>query len=558
MTCVRTLALSIAGIVAAASLGAQSADTILVNGKILTADAAFSTRQAIAIRDGRIAATGSTAEITRMAGPKTRVIDLGGRTVIPGLIDSHMHAIRAALSFATEVNWIGAPSLTDALGRIREAAHDMKPGSWLIVAGGWTPQQFKENRLPTQAELVEAAPNNPVYVQLGYGWAMMTPLALEILKIKGDADVPAHGKLERDAAGKLTGAISGGQDAIISLFDRLPLPNFAQQVEGTRKFFRELNRLGLTGVIDPGGNNVTPESYQALFKVWREGHLTLRVAYALCGMTPGKEFEEYQSLLQLLPMGFGDDMLRFNGLGERITWAMNNNLHPTAEQTEKYFQILKWAAERGMSVTMHSNSDAAANVILPIFERVNAEVPIGNLRWSLAHLEDASPATLRRMKALGVGWTVQDANYFGGQRFLERNGAAAARRSPPVETAKEIGVAIGAGTDAHRVASYNPFTALQWFLDGKTVGGLALRGPEETPGRIDALRFYTQGSAWFAHAETERGSLEAGKLADLAVLSKDYMTVPVNEVGGIESLLTMVGGRIVYAAGPFAKWEEAH
>jgi predicted amidohydrolase YtcJ len=526
----RSVTLAIAGILAAAGLCAQSPDTILVNGKILSADAAFSTRQALAIRDGKIAATGSTAEIQRLAGPKTRVIDLAGRTMIPGLIDSHMHAIRAALSFATEVNWIGAPSITDAVGRIREAARSKEPGSWLIVAGGWTPQQFRENRLPTQAELVEAAPSNPVYVQLGYGWAMLTPLALQALKINGDADAPLHGKLERDAAGKLTGAISGGQDAIISLFDRLPLPNFAQQVEGTRKFFRELNRLGLTGVVDPGGNNVTPQSYEAVFKVWREGHLTLRVAYALCGMTPGKEFDEYKSMLQLLPMGFGDDMLRFNGLGERVTWAMNNNTKPTAEEAEKYFQIVKWAAERGMSVTMHSNNDVAANVILAIFER---------------------------MKALGVGWTVQDANYFGGERFLKQNGAAAARRSPPVETAKEIGVAIGAGTDAHRVASYNPFTALQWFLDGKTVGGVALRGPEETPDRADALRFYTQGSAWFAHDETTRGSLEAGKLADLAVLSKDYMTVPVDQVGGLESLLTMVGGKVVYASGPFAKLEEA-
>ena len=536
----------------------QSADTILVNGKVLTADAPFSSREAVAVRDGKIAATGTTAEMRRLAGPKTRVIDLQGRTVIPGLIDSHMHAIRAALSFATEVNWIGAPSLSEALGRIREAARTMKPGSWLIVAGGWNVQQFKENRRPTQAELVAAAPDNPVYVQLGYGWVVMSPLAFKALNINSDADLPAHGKLELDASGQPTGAVSGGQDAIIALFDRLPLPNFEQQVEGTQKFFRELNRLGMTGVGDPGGNNVTPESYAALFKVWREGRLTVRVAYSLCGMTPGKEFEEYQSLLQMSPMGFGDDMLRFNGLGERITWAMNNNNKPTEEEKDKYYQIVKWAAQRGMSVTMHWSNDASASQLLGIFERVNQEVPISKLRWSIAHLNDASPATLRRMKALGVGWTVQDAMYFGGEQFRQQNGAEAARRAPPVVTAKEIGVPMGAGTDAHRVASYNPFTALQWFLDGKTVGGVALRGPEETPSRAEALRLYTQGSAWFSHDENRRGSLEAGKLADLAVLSKDYMTAPVDQIGGIESLLTMVGGKIVYAAGPFQKWEEVH
>jgi predicted amidohydrolase YtcJ len=155
------------------------------------------------------------------------------------------------------------------------------------------------------------------------------------------------------------------------------------------------------------------------------------------------------------------------------------------------------------------------------------------------------------MKALGVGWTVQDAMYFGGEQFVQQSGAAAARRVPPVVTGRRLGVAIGAGTDAHRVASYNPFTALQWFLDGKTVAGTAIRGPEETPSRADALRLYTLGSAWFTRDEQKRGSLEVGKLADLAVLSKDYMTVPVDEIGGIESVLTLVGGQPVYSAGPY-------
>lgn len=534
---------------------AQSPDTILLNGKIVTVDPQFSTREALAIRGGRIVASGSSADVRKLAGPTTRLIDLGGRTVVPGLIDSHMHAIRAALSFSTEVNWIGARSLAEALGRIREAAHTMKPGAWLIVAGGWTVPQFKENRRPTQAELVEAAPDNPVYVQLGYGWAMLTPKALETLHIVSDADLPSGGKLERDANGKPTGGVSGGQNAIIALFDRLPKPTFDEQVEGTKQFFRELNRLGITGVVDPGGNNMTPESYQALFQVWREHQLTVRIAYALCGITPGKEFEELKDLTQLLPMGFGDRMLRFNGIGERITWAMNNNDKPTEAEKEKYYEIARWAAERGMSLTMHWPRDASVGQLLDIFERVNREVPVTGLRWSIAHLNDASPASLRRMKALGVGWTVQDAMYFTGEQFQKQEGVEAARRAPPVETAKEIGVVVGAGTDAHRVASYNPFTALQWFLDGKTVSGVALRSTEETPSRAEALRLYTLGSAWFAHDDDQRGSLEAGKLADLAVLSKDYLTAPVAEVGGIESLLTMVGGRIVYAAAPFTPLE---
>lgn len=534
-------ALVLAGWLASAGLASAQRTTVLLNGKILTVDPKFSVAQALAIRDGRIIAVGSSTDVSKAAGSQAHVIDLGGRTVIPGLIDSHMHAIRAALSFSTEVNWIGTRSLAEALDRIRQAAHAMAPGAWLIVAGGWNPRQFRENRRPTQAELVEAAPENPVYVQLGYGWAMLTPKALEKLHIASDADLTAGGKLERDANGKPTGAISGPQGAIIALFDRLPTPTPDQQVEGTKKFFRELNRLGLTGVVDPGGNNMTAESYQALFKVWRQHQLTVRVAYSLCGITPGKEFEELKDLTQMLPMGFGDDMLRFNGIGERITWAMNNNNNPTEAEREKYYEIVRWAAGRGMSVTMHWPRNDSVGVLLDIFERVNKEVPIANLRWSIAHLNDGSPETFRRMKALGVGWTMQPA-----------------QRTPPVETARELGVATGAGTDAHRVASYNPFTALQSLLGGNTANGVPLSGPEKPPSRAEALRLYTMGSAWFSHDEHERGSLEPGKLADLAVLSKDYMTVPLDEVSGIESLLTMVGGTIVYAAGPFASLEEPH
>jgi predicted amidohydrolase YtcJ len=537
----------------AAPACSQQADTVLIDGKIVTVDDQFPAREALAIRDGRIIALGTTAEVRKLAGAKSRVIDLKGHTVIPGLIDSHMHAIRAALSFSTEVNWIGATSLAEAVGRIHEASQTMKPGAWLIVAGGWNVQQFREKRRPTQAELLAAAPNNPVYVQLGYGWVMMTPAALQALNISTDADLPAGGKLDRDTAAKPTGGITGGNNAIVALFDKLPKPNFEEQVEGTRKFFRELNRLAITGVVDPGGNNVSPEDYQAVLKVWRQGQMTVRIAYSLCGPTPGAEFAELKDLTQMLPMGFGDDMLRFNGLGERITWAMNNNNKPSDEDKRKYHEIARWAAERGMSITMHWTNEESVDQLLTIFERVNREVPITGLRWSIAHLNNASPESLRRMKALGMGWTVQDALYFSGEQVQN---TPAVRREPPVMTAKEIGVPVGAGTDAHRVASYNPFTALQWFLDGKTVSGIALRGPEETPGRMDALRFYTLGSAWFSRDEDKRGSLAVGKLADLAVLTKDYMTVPVEQVGGIESLLTMVGGKVVYAAGQFTPFED--
>ncbi len=534
---------------------AQIPDTVLLNGKIVTLEAS-GTLEALAVADGKIVATGTSDEIGKLAGPMTRRIDLGGRTVIPGLIDSHMHAIRAALFYATEVNWIGTRTIPEAMERIAEKAKAAKPGEWIIVAGGWTPPQFAEKRRPTQAELVAAAPDNPVYIQLFYSNILLTPAGFKALNIEKDEDVPPRGKLERDAQGNLTGWISGDNPTISGLFDRLPLPTFEQSVAGTRAFFRELNRLGITGVSDPGGFNLVASSYQPLFRVWRDRTLTVRVIYSLFAQRRGKELEDIQALTAMLPMGFGDDMLRFNGIGENVAWAMYNNDAPTEAQKEQYYEIARWAASRGMTLTQHWNNNKSVGHLLDVFERVNREIPIAPLRWSIAHLNDATPDHLARMKALGVGWLMQNAMYFQGEAFLRERGNEVMRLTPPIRTALNMGLVVGGGTDAHRVMSYNPFVSLQWMIDGRTVGGLATRDADETPTREEALRLYTQGSAWFTFDEAKRGTLKVGKLADLAVLSKDYMSVPAAEVGALTSLLTMVGGRIVYADGPFAALEE--
>ena len=216
---------------------------------------------------------------------------------------------------------------------------------------------------------------------------------------------------------------------------------------------------------------------------------------------------------------------------------------------------LNWAAPRGLTSTFHWHNDRSVHHLLDVLERVNRETPIAPLRWSIAHLNDASADSLARMKALGLGWLMQNAFYFRGEAFIGQRGTEAIRLAPPIASARRIGISIGGGTDAHRVMSYNPFVSLQWTLDGKTVAGVPTRSPEEIPNRIDALRFYTEGSARFAHDEKRRGSLGVGKLADLAVLTKDYLIVPIDEIGDIRSLLTMVGGRIVFASDVYASFE---
>src|SRR5260370_2684191 len=298
-------------------------------------------------------AVGRSADMRGLAGPATRIIDLGGRTVMPGLIDSHMHAIRAALFYATEVNWIGARSIPEAMGRIAAAAGVARPGQWILVAGGWTEQQFAERRRPMQTELMAAAPDHPVYIQLFYSAALMSPAGFKARNIASDADVPPRGKIERDAGGNLTGWINGDNPTITALFDRLPLPSFDESVAGTRQFFRELNRLGLTGISDPGGFNLTAASYLPLFRVWQDRALTVRVIFSLFAQRAGKEPEDYHNLTQMLPMGFGDDMLRFNGIGENVTCGVYNHSSPPEAQTQQHYEVAKCAASPGMTLTQH-------------------------------------------------------------------------------------------------------------------------------------------------------------------------------------------------------------
>ncbi len=532
---------------------APAPDTILINGRLVVYDR--DPAQALAVRDGKIVALGDASSIRALAGPSTRVIDLGGRTVIPGLIDSHIHAIRAGLGYSTEVQWLGVRTLKEAIERLRVAAKTAPRGSWLVVAGGWTPRQFREDRLPTQAEIAAAAPNHRVYIQLLYTHVLLDPGGAAALGLADSADWAARLTPERDQEGKPTGWLAGDNRTVSDLFNLLPAPSFAQRLDGTRAFFRALNAMGITGVSDPGGYNIEIADYQPLFELWRGSALTVRVRYSLSAPRRDHELEDFKALTQTRPMASGDDWLRFNGIGENVTWGFYNNDNPSDAQKEQLHDVLRWAVSRGMTATFHWHNDRPVHHLLDALARVNAETSIAKLRWSIAHLNDASLETLQRMKSLGLGWLVQNAFYFRGEAFLGQRGPEAARLVPPLVSALRLQLPLGGGTDAHRVMVPNPFVSLQWMLDGKTISGVAMRAPEELPARIDALRLYTQGSAWFSFEERTRGALAIGQLADLAVLSRDYLHVPIDQVGGIVSLLTMVGGRIVYADGPFVALE---
>jgi predicted amidohydrolase YtcJ len=545
-------ALALCVMLVASVASAQTADVVLFNGKILTVDKDFSIQEALAIGHGEVLASGTSAAMQKLAGNKTELIDLGGRTVIPGLTDGHIHGIRAALTFGTEVNWIGVPTLKAALEKLRQAGKAQAPGSWIVVAGGWTEEQFAEKRRPTAIEVAEAVPDNPVYIQHLYDWLLLTPKAMQALNIREDADVTPGGKLERDGDHRPTGVVIGNGNTLGNIFDRLPKPTLDQQLDGSRRFFREMNSFGITGIVDGGGVSMYPANYQAVFKLWRDRQLTVRVAYHLCAPRPGSELTDLQNLTQLLPQGFGDAMLHFNGPGEILIWADWTDGDITPDGNAKLAELLRWAASKGYSIQLHWNPDRTVHDLLDVVEEVEKDYPVRDLRWTVLHLYDASEDSLRRMKALGLIWGVQDGLYFGGERLQREVGVERAQRLPPIATALRLGLMVAGGTDAHRVSSYNPFVALQWYLDGTTVGGVQTRGDTEAPSRRQALEMYTRNSAFMANDDDKRGTLEPGKFADLAVLSSDYLTAPVGQIGKIRSLLTMVGGKVVYAALPFS------
>jgi predicted amidohydrolase YtcJ len=524
------------------------ADLVVRNAKVVTLNASSRIASALAIRDGKIVAVGEGDTVSAWIGSGTRVVDAAGRTVVPGLIDSHIHAIRAGLTYATEVNWVGAHDIPEAMRRLRERARTTSADHWVAVAGGWSDQQFAERRRPSAAELEAAVDDHPLYVQLFYSDVFVNGKALDVLGI--DRNTPPAGlTIDRDTSGRPTGWWKGSILSIAPLFDRLPKATARERLDGTRAFFLELNRLGVSGVVDPGGFNLAGPDYESVQELHRQNAMTVRVAWSAFAQDKGRELQDFRATVAGLPAGGGDEMLKFNGLGERVTLSMYNNDHPDEAAQAQFYEVVRWAAQHRLPVTIHWMNGRSVPVLLDLYERLDKEVPLGGLRWSIAHLDDADESAFRRMAALGVGWTMQDALYFAGDRLRGERGDMALQHMPPIMTALHAGVHVGAGTDAHRVASYNPFVCLQWILDGKTVSGQPTRSPDEIPGREQALRLYTLGSAWFSFDDGQRGSLEVGKDADFAILSQDILTVPVERIAATVSEMTVVAGKIVYRSG---------
>jgi len=542
-------------------------DLILHHGLFTTLDRANPSAGAVAIQDGKFAAVGPDKEILPLAGPGTRIIDLKGRRVLPGLIDNHLHIIRGGLNFNMELRWDGVRSLADAMAMLKRQVAMTPPPQWVRVVGGFTAHQFSEKRLPTLDEINAVAPDTPVFLLHLYDRALLNAAALRACGYTRDTPEPVAGQIVRDATGEPTGLILAKPNATIlyATLAKGPKLPFDYQVNSTRHFMRELNRLGVTGAIDAGGGFQNyPEDYAVIEKLAKDGQLTIRLAYNLFTQKPKGEKQDFLSWTRTSRYKQGDDYFRHNGGGEMLVYSAADfedfrqprpDMPP--EMESELDAVVRILAQNRWPWRLHATYDETIARALDVFERVSRDIPLKGLNWFFDHAETISDRSIDRIAALGGGIAVQHRMAYQGEYFVERYGPGAAEATPPISRIISAGVKISAGTDATRVSSYNPWVALSWLVTGKTVGGLRIYPPRNCLDRETALRMWTENVTWFSNEEGTKGRIEAGQLADLIVPDRDYFACSEDEITGTVSDLTVVGGKVVYGAGDFARFDEA-
>lgn len=542
------------------TIGHAAAQTVYLGGRVWPgggAAPAGSEPRALATAAGRVLALGSDDEVRELAGPRTTVVDLQGRRVIPGLIDGHLHAARAGLTWASELHWDGLPDVATALATVGAAAGHAAPGEWIRVVGGWHPHQFAEAREPTRAELDQAAGDHPAYVQALYEVAILNSAAIRACGLdQVTGDVPG-GRIERDPqTGEPTGRVHG-MGAFTFCLEAAGTPGPDQQRRSTAAMAADLHASGLTGVVDPGGFGMAPESYDPLYELWRRGELTMRMRLFLSAVHPGQEYPEVDAWLRHAQNRFGDEMLQVTGIGEVVHFGCHDfegleSFEVSDESAAELRRIARRVAERGWPMNIHAVQDASITRVLDCWESVSSEVPVSGLRFSVSHADRISARNISRLRSLGAGVVLDDRQVFKAAASAAAWGDDALTSVPPVAGLLRAGLPVAAGTDATRASSYNPWLSLWWLTGGTSLDGVRRRDAAHLATRAQALEWYSAGSAWLSFEEADRGHLRPGARADLAVLSEDYFTVPDDRIPAIRSELTVVGGRTVHSTGALA------
>ncbi len=524
-------------------LGAQqpAPDLILTNGKIITVDERFSIAHGVAVRGDRIVAVGTSQDMTRLAGPNTRRIDLRGRALTPGLIDNHMHLLRGGTTWKWEVRLDGIESRKQALEMLRARAAAVGPGEWVYTLGGWAIEQFADDKRPfTRAELDQVVPNNPIFLQASYREAYLNSRGLQAVGIADAASQDAA--VVRDASGKPTGRVL--EAGFRQLVNKLPTARGAEIEASTRLMIKDLNKMGLTTFGSSGCEADVMPTYR---KLADQGQLNVRV---FCISAPGGAGDQLLPRIAQMKLFQGDNYIDQIFYGESVYGPLHDPMFivksdPKPEQLAQWRRIATEIAKAGLPLHVHANLTNTIDGFLDQIEQIHKEYPIKNLRWTLAHVNQINASHLERMKKLGMYAAVHPWAVINGGINHEVFGAAADDMAP-LNTIQNSGIMWGFGSDGTRANQIMPFTTLWWAVTGKMVGGTRVLRQTETISREDALIAHTRRNAYFVFQEDNLGSIQPGKLADLVVLDRDYLTIPADQIKDIRPVMTMVGGRVVY------------
>lgn len=537
--------------IATQATAAEPADVILTNGKIVTVDDRFTIAQAVAIRSPRIVAVGRNAEVLKHAGVSTRVIDLNGRTVIPGLIDGHSHWVRAAEH--DELRLDGVTTRREALRLLAAWAKAARPGEWIATLGGWSEQQFTDDpRGFPLDELDRIAPDHPVVLQAVYIHSYLNTAALKAAGIDEKTPNPPGGTIERDAAGRPTGVVRGA-GGVAFVAAKIPLKDAEAWLANTRKYVAHLNSMGITGWLDAGGRGMGASHYAPYRLLAERGELNARVYWTTIRQpaTPEQVDRVLAEIPGVRPFQ-GNDYFDHVGWGESVYGPITtqllrkeSNLRP--EDFAQARRIVQALAGHGVYLNAHVEMTDAIDAFLDMYEAVNLDKPIKGLRWSLSHLDQVTPAQIERMKRLGVNAQIHTRPLIQGV-LMHRVHGDRAWSMPPFRMIQDSGILWGLGSDATAVTTSNPFYNLAFAVTGKMVGGHKVNN--QTITREEALIAHTRSNAFIVFQESNLGAIQRGKYADLLVLDRDYLTVPEDEIKDLKPLMTMVGGRVVFERKP--------
>ncbi len=529
---------------------AETADTILVNGKIVTVDDRFTIAQAVAVRGGRIIAVGRNDDIRKLAGAQTREIDARGRTVIPGLIDNHAHFIRVAEKWHYEMRLDGVTSRKQVLRMVEERARAAKPGEWIVAFGGWSEEQFTdEPRGFPLAELDQLAPHNPVVLQAVYNHSYLNTAALRAAKIDDATPDPRNGRIEKDGTGKPTGVVRGG-GGVAFVAEKVPLAEKEEWLDNVRRVAAYLNAMGMTAWMDAGGRGMGAGHYEPYQLLADRGELNIRVFWTTIRQpTTTEQVDKVVAEIQNLKAFQGTDYFDHVGYGESLIGQgdplLGVKTNVTPENLALGRRIISAIAERGLYFNLHATLFDTINIYLTEYEALNKVRPIKGLRWSFSHLDQITPAQIERMRQLGMNAQVHSRPLIQGI-LMHRIHGDKAYDMPPFRRVQDSGILWGLGSDATAVTTSNPFYTLWFAVTGKMIGGHLVN--RQTITREEALIAHTRSNAFILFQDGNLGSLQPGKYADLLMLDRDYLTVPEDAIKDLKPVMTMVGGRVVYEA----------